>query len=174
MAHNTSPLSYNIRTLRKENNMSQEELAAALDIKRSNIAAYETKNVEPRLRTILDMARIFDVSVQTFIEKPIHIDSEYAAFDTEASPGQAKETSRDLNNDEDVQIFIEKSTKIKKVLEGFKAFYSFKKKAMTEITSEKERIIFDIDNFVNLMDYLLSYNDSVIEAIGEASNERKE
>lgn len=60
-------LSKNIRYLRKSKKWSQEELALKLGIKRSNIAAYESKNVEPRLGLILQMAKLFNVNMAELI-----------------------------------------------------------------------------------------------------------
>ena len=56
-----SYLSKNLKFLRKSRQWSQEELARRLGIKRSNIAAYESKNVEPRLSLLLSMAKLFNV-----------------------------------------------------------------------------------------------------------------
>jgi len=54
--------------LRKLNEWSQEELAERLGVKRSSIAAYESKNVEPRLKVIIEMAQVFNVSIVELIE----------------------------------------------------------------------------------------------------------
>ena len=158
-------LSHNIKYLRKKNNFSQEELAANLGIKRSNIAAYESKNVEPRLRIILELARLFNVSVKTLIEKKIESGSTSPTFDTNSIESITKPQELDIENNKDISEFIGKSIKIRKVLEGFKSFYTFKKNNITQSTPDKEKLIFDIDNFVQLMEHLLAYNETVIKAI---------
>ena len=161
-------LAHNIRYLRKELKVSQEELANQLGIKRSNIAAYESKNVEPKLSIILSMAKLFDIQLQTFLEIKV-TDSDYPRY----SEDQSKQsTSNDINLhiDDTIEIseFIEKSNKIRKVLEGFKAFYSFKKENMKDDFPNKDKLLFDIDNFLQLMEHLLSYNETVIVAINRA------
>ena len=158
-------LSHNIKYLRKLNHLSQEELASKLDIKRSNIAAYESKNVEPRLRIILEIARLFDLSVKSLIEKKLEEGIEFPKFNVEPSDYSKNSQHLYIKDNEDISKFIDKSIKIRKVLEGFKAFYTFKKNNIQNITPSKEKLMFDIDNFVQLMEHLLAYNETVIKAI---------
>jgi len=162
---NTTALAHNIRFLRKSQKMSQQDLADALAIKRSNIAAYESKNVEPRLRIILELAKLFNVSVKDLIDTPIDTTGSYAPFEMNDSPSESSNIDLSQLADTDIQNFIEKSIKIRKVLEGFKAFYNFKKSNLQNVSDKKDKLIFDIDNFLQLMDHLLVYNESVITAI---------
>ncbi|WP_235296136.1 helix-turn-helix domain-containing protein [Portibacter marinus] len=168
MAIEKSTLAHNIRFLRKERNLSQEELSNLLDIKRSNIAAYESKNVEPRLRIIMEIAKIFDIDVATLIEIRLTPDSAYKPFNTTNTPSET-ELNLDIRENGELQDFIEKSIKIRKVLEGFKAFYNFRKNGIEADSPEKEKIIFDIDNFIQLMEHLLNYNENVIKAMSNSS-----
>lgn len=173
MEKNTNTLSYNIRLLRKKSGMSQEELANRLNIKRSNIAAYESKNVEPRLKIILEMARLFNISVKALIESRISDSLDFPSFE-KVMTSSKDDNSFDLKDNEDVNVFINKSEKIRKVLEGFKAFYTFKKNAIVVDSPEKEKLTFDIDNFIQLMEHLLSYNESVIKAISTSNKSQAE
>ena len=162
MALEKSTLSNNIKFLRKVKGLSQEALAERLNIKRSNIAAYESKNVEPRLRIILEMARIFDIDVSTLIETELSQDTEYKSFHQKSAAAPTVDLKLDITENIQIETFVEKSEKIRKVLEGFKAFYNFRKNGMVVDSPEKEKIIFDIDNFIQLMEHLLSYNENVI------------
>lgn len=165
MAKNSTRLAQNIRYLRKTSKLSQEEFAAKLGIKRSNIAAYESKNVEPRLRVVLEIAKFFDVSVKSLINRDIENSSEVSTFNTIENSGNHNDMSLDIKDNVDVNEFIQKSMRIKKVLEGFKSFYAFKKNAMTGMSPDKEKLIFDIDNFMHLIEHLLGYNETIIQAI---------
>lgn len=158
-------LSHNLKFLRKKNKISQEELATRLGIKRSNVAAYESKNVEPRLRIILEMAKLFNVSVKALIDSKIQDGEEVDLFEAKLFDNSPSNKELDITDNEDVNEFIDKSMKIRKVLEGFKSFYTFKKNAIKNKTPNKEKIIFDIDNFIQLMEHLLTYNETVIKAI---------
>ncbi|WP_018249756.1 helix-turn-helix domain-containing protein [Orenia marismortui] len=52
-----------IRQLRKENKLTQQQLADKIGVGRATIAGYETKGKEPGYDTLTKLAEIFDVSV---------------------------------------------------------------------------------------------------------------
>lgn len=163
------PLAHNIRLLRKSAGLSQDELATELGIKRSNIAAYENKNVEPRLRVILCIAEFFNIKVRTLIEKELIENEPFPPFNSHSTLEPASASiSLSLGKKAEIEAFIDKSQKVRKVLEGFKAFYSFKKEKIVSEMYSKERVNFDIENFLQLMEHLLSYNDSVIKSLYKA------
>lgn len=174
MQSNESILAHNIRFLRKRSGLSQAEMADRLEIKRSNIAAYESKNVEPRLRIVLEMAKLFDVSVKSLIDTRLDNESDIPNFDEQLFKEIERPSDLRLENDQDFKEFIGKSMKIRKVLEGFKAFYNFKKSNLQEQNPERSRITYDIDNFIQLMEHLLSYNETVIKAITNKMNQSSE
>lgn len=161
MENYKSILGHNIRVLRKEKGLNQEGLAVKLNIKRSNIAAYETKNVEPRLRIILDLAKFFDIDIAILLKEKLVEGAPYPAF---SEHQEAEDLDQAVVDAESVKIneFISKSVKIKKVLVGFKSFYTFRKAKLKELTPKNEKIIFDIDNFILLMEDLINHNESMI------------
>ncbi len=164
MSKKVLPLSNNIRFLRKLNGFNQEELANKLNIKRSNIAAYETKNVEPRLRIILELAKLFNIDVSTFLSTTLDAETKYEEFIKEDI--ELFTDTEFINVDKShIDNFIDKSIQIKKILTGFKSFYAFKKSKITNITPSTEKIIFDIDNFIQLMEHLISHNESMIRIL---------
>jgi transcriptional regulator with XRE-family HTH domain len=166
-----SPLSNNIKFFRKKYGFSQDGLAQELGIKRSNIAAYESKNVEPRLKIILELSKLFNVSVRTLIEKTIEDESEIDAPGA-LGPADINVSTRplDLSSMDNLNEFIEKSVKIRKVLEGFKSFYNFKREQMLNLDEEDRKLHFDIENFLQLMEHLLNYNESVIKTVQNIQN----
>ena len=169
MSDTTTILAHNIRYLRKKSKYNQEELAIKLGIKRSNIAAYESKNVEPRLRIILELARLFDISVRSLIEEKLQENQDYPTVATEefkSNPNNSQ--TLEIEDNANIAEFVSKSVKIRKVLEGFKAFYSFKKSAIINASPDQEKLTFDIDNFIQLMEHLLAYNETVIKAISNS------
>ena len=174
----TTYLSKNIRFLRKSRQWSQEELARHLGIKRSNIAAYESKNVEPRLSLILKMAQLFNVDMAELIHTDIS-----SIGKIQHSFGQPPETKRPERK-EDVQLskhldkgaleeFVEKSISIRKMLEGFRIFYQFKKERQEASSFADGKPGIDIDNFLNLIEHMLSLNEAVIEMLEKKHNQQK-
>ena len=56
-------LDKNIRYLRKQMNLSQEELACKIGLNRGNIASYENGSAEPKVCNLLRISRLFGVSI---------------------------------------------------------------------------------------------------------------
>lgn len=63
-------LNENIRSLRKSLNLTQEEFAAKLEIKRSLVGAYEEGRAEPRLELLCKMADLGGIPVEDLLQSP--------------------------------------------------------------------------------------------------------
>ncbi|MCX2739142.1 XRE family transcriptional regulator [Pontibacter anaerobius] len=61
----------NIRHLRKHAGYTQAQLAEKLDIKRSLVGAYEEGRAEPKLSTLVNVARLFDVSLDDLVTRDL-------------------------------------------------------------------------------------------------------
>lgn len=57
-----------LKTLRAEHNMTQDDLARRMNVARTTITGYETKERQPSHEKLMDMASIFGVSVDYLIE----------------------------------------------------------------------------------------------------------
>jgi transcriptional regulator with XRE-family HTH domain len=62
-------VSDNIKYLRKQRGLTQEQLAEKIGIKRSLVGAYEEGRAEPGLENLLKMSKIFDVAVDNLISE---------------------------------------------------------------------------------------------------------
>ena len=60
----------NLTELRKKKNISQEELAKALDISQGAVSAYETGRWEPSITTIKKMSTILDCTIDELLTDP--------------------------------------------------------------------------------------------------------
>ena len=60
-------LSANLKNIRKRLGFTQAQLAEKLNIKRSLIGAYEEGRAEPKLSTLVSMARLFGISLDSLI-----------------------------------------------------------------------------------------------------------
>lgn len=69
-----SLVSDNIKYLRKNNHLTQEQLAEKIGIKRSLLGAYEEGRADPRLNNLLKISEIFNVTVDALISEDM---SEY-------------------------------------------------------------------------------------------------
>ncbi|GEO05794.1 hypothetical protein AAE02nite_34580 [Adhaeribacter aerolatus] len=61
----------NLKFLRKKNGLTQAQLAEKLNIKRSLIGAYEEGRAEPRLSTLVNISRLFDISLDQFVTRDL-------------------------------------------------------------------------------------------------------
>jgi transcriptional regulator with XRE-family HTH domain len=77
-----SYLSNNIRQLRKENNLTQNDLAQKLGIKRSLLGAYEEQRAEPKLATIQKLAALYQLPLETLINHDMTKHGATAHIDT--------------------------------------------------------------------------------------------
>lgn len=57
----------NIRKMRKERHISQEELSKQLNIRRQTISSYERGKSIPDIYILIQMARIFQISLDELV-----------------------------------------------------------------------------------------------------------
>jgi transcriptional regulator with XRE-family HTH domain len=61
----------NLKYLRKQKSLTQEEMAEQLNIKRSLIGAYEEERAEPRLEIVQVLCDMFQISLEDFLFKDL-------------------------------------------------------------------------------------------------------
>ncbi|MBQ7661717.1 MAG: helix-turn-helix domain-containing protein [Clostridia bacterium] len=61
-------LSENIRTYRKANHMSQDELAEKLNVSRQSVSLWETGQTQPSIENIVTLAKIFGISTDQLLD----------------------------------------------------------------------------------------------------------
>lgn len=57
-----------IKKLRKERNMSLEDLAKLLNVSSMTVSRYERDLIEPNLKTLKELSRIFNVSIDYLLD----------------------------------------------------------------------------------------------------------
>jgi len=60
-----------LRALRKENNMTQVDLAGVLDLDKSSIAKYESAGIIPSVDTLQKISSLFSVSIDYLLNAPL-------------------------------------------------------------------------------------------------------
>lgn len=161
-------LAKNIRYLRKQENWSQESLAEKIGVKRSSIAAYESKNVEPRLKVILQLGKLFNVDVADLIEKNIAENiNEIRSFDTEVPEIPTSKVNIDLQDEEALQEFVNVTMTTRKMLDGLKVFYKFK---LNQNSNKSNLYSSDINSFIMLVEHLLNNNENLVNSLTRYSS----
>ena len=66
-------LAENLKYLRKKRQISQQQLAEILSIPRTTLGDYERGHTEPNVQTIIEMARYFDVDLDSLLTKKLSL-----------------------------------------------------------------------------------------------------
>jgi len=64
-----------IQSIRKSKNITQEELADKIGVKRSVISKYENNSVSISIETLSKIAKVLDVSIQSFFESKVPLET---------------------------------------------------------------------------------------------------
>lgn len=80
----------NLKFLRKQTGLSQEQFAMQLDLNRGNIASYEKGTAEPSIDKLIKFADFFGINVTTFIQEDL----------TKHSLVEAMKNKQEAKNDE--------------------------------------------------------------------------
>lgn len=163
-------LSKNLRYLRKKLKISQEKLSSDLSITRNKIASYESRNIEPKLDLISEIADYFKIRIDDLIKTRI-TDDNYLSLIKSDSPQykaqpEAVELIINLDKKNALKNFISENIKIGKIINGFKAFQ--------EIRKENDLEAKEIAQLMEVMDYLMETNKNLIMEINSTIEQIKD
>jgi transcriptional regulator with XRE-family HTH domain len=107
-----SLISNNLKYLRKKINLTQEQMAQQIGIKRSLLGAYEEGRADPRISNLLKFSEIFDLSVDQLIGTDLSKEKEQGGEGTEKSEGQLRVLSItvDKNDHENIELVPQKAS----------------------------------------------------------------
>lgn len=94
-------LDQNLKYLRKSNQISQQELANALEIPRSTLGDYERGKTEPNIALLLKMAAYFDQSVDKLISEKLSLEEYQIAVSDQL---KVLAISVDSNNNNNIEL----------------------------------------------------------------------
>ncbi|MFK7937183.1 MAG: helix-turn-helix domain-containing protein [Saprospiraceae bacterium] len=170
MAVEKNLLAKNILHLRKELQLSQEELAQKIECKRSSIAAYESKNVEPRLELLLRMAELFDIDFQQFIVEDVLSLQNRRSF--HANQNNAAEQISPILNQLHSPEFLQQISKFKQqtqfaedTLKGLEDLLAIKKEQLAQLSFS------DANNYTLLLQYLVQHNQELLTILSQLTEQ---
>jgi transcriptional regulator with XRE-family HTH domain len=105
-------ISSNIKYLRKQKSLTQEQLALKVGIKRSLIGAYEEGRAEPNLSCMLLFAKLFEVSLEHFVSEDISDPERQKMLykkDVEAGKLRVLSITVDKDDNENIQLVPQKA-----------------------------------------------------------------
>lgn len=120
----------NIRFLRKELKISQEELANRIGLNRGNIASYENGSAEPKICNLLKLAHIFKVTISDLTQKDLTREEAYS------SAILASKIDPNDKQSEVLEEYFSRAEELRKVIESLHTCHSFKVKSTEDLTKE--------------------------------------
>lgn len=168
----------NLKFLRRQAGLSQEELATKLGLNRGNIASYEKGTAEPSLENVLKIVKFFNIELTDLVEKDlansaaIHAELEKAGYDEPEKTILQKQATAHLraelaDNRERLERFVHQSDEMQKILDGFRQFHKFKMKRAGEISRDVQNIADDYEKLLEVMDALLQSHQELLQILDE-------
>jgi transcriptional regulator with XRE-family HTH domain len=127
-------LSQNIRALRRQRSLSQEELAQRIGLNRGNITSYENGTAEPKICNLLKLSNLFGVSVIDLIQKDLS---------EEKATTEAVQSFRPVLNGERaiIEHFAYIAEEIERVIEGLHSCCRFKTSNLEEVPRDMRIVL---------------------------------
>jgi transcriptional regulator with XRE-family HTH domain len=162
-------LGKNLKYLRKQKGWSQEELAVALGVKRSSIAAYESKDVEPRLRVIFHAADLLGVSFEEIVLSPFWEEQTNGKDLQKADYSIDTFFSFNPYENEELKAFAAQVSRLRKVLNGFRLLLDYKKETASGESEKTRHEILEIENVLFLLKALLQSDEAFLQSVHNRS-----
>lgn len=98
----------NIKKIRSIKNYSQQAFADLFDFSRASVGAYEEGRAEPKMDSVLLIAKQFNLSVDDLLTKEITV-NDLLHFDLPATSSLPKKTSKPNSNAKNISKYITQS-----------------------------------------------------------------
>ena len=154
-----SKLASNIRHLRKQLSISQEDLAKRLGLNRGNIASYEKGTAEPKICNLLNLSNFYKVSV-------IHLTT--SDLRCPVALGSARNNYQYELKEEDKAVlekFYEHAAELKKVMESVQVCHDFKLKSMQNVPPGLQCVVSNYNQMRDAGDILMKAHNELLEFI---------
>jgi len=141
----TIHLHRNIRFLRKQLKLSQEELGNRIGLNRGNIASYENGSAEPKICNLLKLSNLFGVSILDLTKKDL------------SDVAQRKKANRDydgISSDETelMEQFLRRAEELQKVIQSIHTCFDYKSQSVDPETKETKAYQIACMKFEELFD----------------------
>ncbi|MBK8503820.1 MAG: helix-turn-helix transcriptional regulator [Saprospiraceae bacterium] len=155
-----SLLARNLSKLRALNGFNQGGLAETLGVTRNMVASYESQNIQPKLDLLAKISALFRVSIDDLIGTEFN-EENYESLTKRYLSGRKGPLSHGnefvSQVDLDLSVideFIDRNTKIRKMVEGMKAFYNFKNQNLM-LSAESQQLMYVLDHLIEANEQLL-------------------
>ena len=151
----------NLKFLRVVNKLSQSALAEKVQMKRNNIASYESGFVEPKATNFLKICRVFSIDPKDMLTDDL---TDHAM---NVDLGTGSEDLKEYLSDQ-LDQFVNQTNEMGKLVEGYRTFYQMKRDAGLEYDSELTVVL---DDVLTLLSSLITNNWKLIQHIYKSEEE---
>lgn len=158
----------NLKYLRNERGLSQEQLAFEIGLNRGNVASYEKGTAEPSIRNVIKIVKYFNIELIDMVEKDVSI-SKTSKFDLSAqtiTSAEIPEHNPGLNGFSALsQIILNHSShaiELQRIITGFRSFYEYRK---AKGTSDPDKVIRNYEDLLELVDELMAAHHSILSEL---------
>ena len=146
----------NLRFLRKLKGFSQQQLADALQLNRHHIASYESGVVEPKVDTLLALARFFDLAPVPLLREDLskHASRQFPSASTDSDEPRLWEGLRTL---------VDATSDVQKIYDGFVEFHALRKSYGQFEASDAKSLSNDFENLLEIVENMLEVNWAFIQ-----------
>jgi len=163
-------LDKNIRFLRKQMNLSQEELALKIGLNRGNIASYENGSAEPKVCNLLRLSRLFEVSICDLAQRDL------SEPNPESANGYFNSKYRQsLKNPEQLDAIHSNAQRMLQMIEGLMTCSRLKLEQVdTQIPQELRLIIVNFEELYHTARSLMDEHLSLLKSLSSKDSSTPE
>ncbi|MEY2904022.1 MAG: hypothetical protein RJA52_38 [Bacteroidota bacterium] len=143
-------LSLNLKFLRGQLKMSQEELASKIGLNRGNIASYENGTAEPKICNLLKLSKVFNVSITELTQKDLSVEN-----------FSLKGNSASL----EIEDLYEKASHLGEVMKSLRTCCLFKKMSVEEVSPDAQVIFTHFEQLYEASSNLLNDHHTLINTL---------
>jgi transcriptional regulator with XRE-family HTH domain len=160
----------NIRFLRKQMNLSQEELALKIGLNRGNIASYENGSAEPKVCNLLRISRLFGVSICDLAQRDLSGDS-ISSPDAYLKSGFRQQ----VKNQEQLDVIHSNAQRKLQMMEGLVTCSRLKlEQVHTQIPPELQLIIVNFEELYRTARSLMDEHLSLLKSLNSKDSSAQE
>lgn len=162
----------NLKFLRAQKKLSQEQFAGEIGLNRGNIASYEKGTAEPSVKNLLSIVKYFNIDLSDIVEKDLALSNEFAAelmdggeHITDHMDAPEEQMIEELEvHSQKIEKFFNQSNDMQKIVEGFKSLYLFKK---SKGSVDLEKMVKEYEDLLEVMESLLESHNELINFLSK-------
>lgn len=153
----------NIRHLRREQQLSQCDLADKVGLKRGNIASYEKSAAEPKIYNVIKLADYFKVSICDFVKKDLSTGNIIEPIIEEV-------VEKPILVIKELERIQKECEEYDNMINGMKCYHSFRMNQIKEHTEDTKVLSNEVERLLSVVDSLMKSHKYLIDVIGNHDN----